>query len=81
METRWGSKQELIKACETANQYGLDVLVDAVLNVSNHLLELIFLLMPHAITSINMVETQLSMRRLSLQIHKIASRTLASGKK
>ncbi|XP_006459524.1 hypothetical protein AGABI2DRAFT_184188 [Agaricus bisporus var. bisporus H97] len=30
--TRWGSKEELIRACETAKQCGLDILIDAVLN-------------------------------------------------
>lgn len=34
MGTRWGSRQELADACQLAKQHGLDVLVDAVLNVS-----------------------------------------------
>jgi len=32
--TRWGSMQELTQACQLAKQHGLDILVDAVLNVS-----------------------------------------------
>ncbi|KXN84750.1 Glucan 1,4-alpha-maltohexaosidase [Leucoagaricus sp. SymC.cos] len=30
--TRWGTKQELLRACRSAKQQGLDVLIDAVLN-------------------------------------------------
>ena len=31
--TRWGTKEELVRAIEAANAHGIDVLVDAVLNV------------------------------------------------
>lgn len=34
-ETRWGSKQELIDAIALAKAHGIDVLIDAVLNVSS----------------------------------------------
>ncbi|KAI0671713.1 alpha amylase [Trametes maxima] len=30
--TRWGTKEELVRAIETANAHGIDVLIDAVLN-------------------------------------------------
>jgi hypothetical protein len=70
--TRWGSKKELIQACETAKRYGLDILVDAVLNVSNYTRIVSSIL---TIVSINTAETQLNMPRLSLQTQKIASKT------
>lgn len=70
--TRWGSKEELIRACETAKQYGLDILIDAVLNVSYTAPEFCLIL---TIVSINMAETQRSRPRLSLHIHKTASKT------
>lgn len=31
--TRWGTKDELVKACHAAKASGIDVLIDAVLNV------------------------------------------------
>ncbi|KAJ3567408.1 hypothetical protein NP233_g6388 [Leucocoprinus birnbaumii] len=32
ISTRWGSREELIQACQVARQHGLDILIDAVLN-------------------------------------------------
>ena len=32
--TRWGTKSELVQACQLATKYGIDVLIDAVLNVT-----------------------------------------------
>jgi len=32
--TRWGTREEFLQACETAKIHGIDVLIDAVLNVS-----------------------------------------------
>ncbi|KIL67592.1 glycoside hydrolase family 13 protein [Amanita muscaria Koide BX008] len=32
VRTRWGTKEELLQACKTAQQLGIDILVDAVLN-------------------------------------------------
>jgi len=32
IRTRWGTKQELLQACQTAQQVGIDIIVDAVLN-------------------------------------------------
>ena len=34
MATRWGTRGEFLQACETAKMYGIDILIDAVLNVS-----------------------------------------------
>ena len=34
VRTRWGSKEELLRACHTAKQVKVDVIVDAVINVS-----------------------------------------------
>lgn len=34
MTTRWGSREELLEACKVAKRCKLDILVDAVLNVS-----------------------------------------------
>lgn len=34
MATRWGTREEFIQACETAKAHGIDILIDAVLNVS-----------------------------------------------
>ena len=31
--TRWGTKEELIRACSVAREHGVGVLIDAVLNV------------------------------------------------
>lgn len=31
--TRWGTKAELLQACRIAKQYGIDILIDAILNV------------------------------------------------
>ena len=33
VRTRWGSKEELLRACHTAKQVKVDVIVDAVINV------------------------------------------------
>jgi alpha-amylase len=33
VETRWGTKDELLHASEMARQHGIDILIDAVLNV------------------------------------------------
>ncbi|KAG6897045.1 hypothetical protein C0992_004454 [Termitomyces sp. T32_za158] len=33
VETRWGSKEELLSACNAAKDSGVDILIDAVLNV------------------------------------------------
>jgi alpha-amylase len=35
--TRWGSKDELLRAISVAKQHGIDVLIDAVLNVRLYL--------------------------------------------
>ncbi|KAJ3505365.1 hypothetical protein NMY22_g17611 [Coprinellus aureogranulatus] len=32
IRTRWGTRDELLSACRTARQHGIDVLIDAVLN-------------------------------------------------
>ncbi|KAG6877797.1 hypothetical protein C0993_003771 [Termitomyces sp. T159_Od127] len=32
IETRWGSKEELLSACNAAKNSGVDILIDAVLN-------------------------------------------------
>ncbi|RDB26138.1 Glucan 1,4-alpha-maltohexaosidase [Hypsizygus marmoreus] len=32
VETRWGTREELLSACEVAKQRGVDILIDAVLN-------------------------------------------------
>ncbi|KAF9468078.1 glycoside hydrolase family 13 protein [Collybia nuda] len=32
VKTRWGTREELLQACEVAKQHGIDILVDAVLN-------------------------------------------------
>lgn len=31
--TRWGTREELLHACKVANEHGIDILIDAVLNV------------------------------------------------
>lgn len=31
--TRWGTKKELLQACQVARQHGVDIIIDAVLNV------------------------------------------------
>ncbi|KAG5353531.1 hypothetical protein C0989_005978 [Termitomyces sp. Mn162] len=33
VETRWGSRKELLSACNAAKNHGIDILIDAVLNV------------------------------------------------
>jgi hypothetical protein len=33
IETRWGTREELLVACNVAKQHGIDILIDAVLNV------------------------------------------------
>lgn len=33
--TRWGTREELLHACNIAKQHGIDILIDAVLNVSH----------------------------------------------
>lgn len=32
VKTRWGTREELLSACKTAREHGLDILIDAVLN-------------------------------------------------
>ncbi|KAF4614271.1 hypothetical protein D9613_007816 [Agrocybe pediades] len=32
IETRWGTREELLHACEVAERHGIDILIDAVLN-------------------------------------------------
>ncbi|KAF8626998.1 hypothetical protein AX15_004582 [Amanita polypyramis BW_CC] len=32
VRTRWGTREELLKACEVAQQIGIDIIIDAVLN-------------------------------------------------
>ena len=34
--TRWGTKEELLKACNAAKQSNLNVIIDAVLNVRGY---------------------------------------------
>ena len=34
VRTRWGTKEELLKACAVAKANGVNVIVDAILNVS-----------------------------------------------
>lgn len=33
VKTRWGTREELLSACKTAREHGIDILIDAVLNV------------------------------------------------
>ncbi len=33
VQTRWGTREEYLQACKVAQEYGIDILVDAVLNV------------------------------------------------
>lgn len=33
VQTRWGTREELLHACDIARQHGIDILIDAVLNV------------------------------------------------
>ena len=35
--TRWGTKQELVEAAAAAKQHGVDILIDAVINVGPRL--------------------------------------------
>ncbi|TFK28131.1 alpha amylase [Coprinopsis marcescibilis] len=32
IETRWGTREELLSACNIAHEYGIDIIIDAVLN-------------------------------------------------
>ncbi|KAJ7756441.1 glycoside hydrolase family 13 protein [Mycena maculata] len=32
VQTRWGTREELLRACQVARQHGIDILIDAVLN-------------------------------------------------
>jgi hypothetical protein len=32
--TRWGTREEFLRACDAARLHGIDILIDAVLNVS-----------------------------------------------
>ena len=34
VRTRWGTKEELLSACSTAKANGVNIIVDAILNVS-----------------------------------------------
>lgn len=41
VQTRWGTKEELLHACDVAKQHSIDILMDAVLNVCQHRFNLV----------------------------------------
>jgi hypothetical protein len=78
IKTRWGTKDELVRASAVAQQYGIDILVDAVLNVGFRGLILEVSVTYKRGSSINWEETILSHSRWFLLIPTIGSRLSAA---
>lgn len=70
--TRWGTKEELLQACNVARQNQIDILIDAVLNVRG-LNPMFFwlLIWPFIYLSTNLVQTETNRSWLFLSIRKI----------
>jgi hypothetical protein len=67
IRTRWGTRDELLSACRTAREHGIDVLIDAVLNVCG-VLYVIFLFLQLLSTNLVLIDSKLSQRYRQTQL-------------